>query len=133
MGRTAVEEEHPTLTMMPTTTPNTNSVWHLPSVHGTDGPAGTVGADGGAGDHPEDNDDGNPIHVPPNSVHSSCYRVHIDSLMLFIHGGLEEQYTSAKLYRKSELNAVTPNDVLRWMNIKVFGMPNPVSARSSSL
>ena len=60
--------------------------------------------DGGAGDHPEDNDDGNPIHVPPNSVHSSCYRVHIDSLMLFIHGGLEEQYTSAKLYRKSELN-----------------------------
>ena len=82
-------------------------------------------------DHEDD-----PIHVPPNSVHSSRYRVHIDSLMSSIHG---QQYTKAQAYRKSELNAVTPNDVLRWMNNKVFGMPdppldaNPVSARSSSL
>jgi hypothetical protein len=57
--------------------------------------------------------------------------------MSSIHG---QQYTKAQAYRKSELNAVTPNDVLRWMNNKVFGMPdpppldaNPVSARSSSL
>jgi len=81
-------------------------------------------------------DERDPVHVPPDSVHSSRYRVHIDSLMSSIHG---EQYTRTQAYRKSELNAVTPNDVLRWMNTKVFGMPdppldaNPVSARSSSL
>ena len=44
----------------------------------------------------------------------------------------------AQAYRKSELNAVTLNDVLRWLNVKVFRMPdppldaNPISARSSS-
>jgi hypothetical protein len=95
--------------------------------------------DGDAGDHQEDNNKDNSIHMPPNSVHSSHYRVHNDSLMFSIHGGLE-QYTSAKLYRKSELNAVTSYNGLHWMNIKVFGsMPpdppldaNPVSVISSS-
>jgi hypothetical protein len=42
-------------------------------------------------------------------------------------------------HRTSELNAITPVDVLHWMYIKTFGIPdppidaNPVSARSSSL
>ena len=77
-------------------------------------------------DEDENHDvDKDPIHVPSNSVRSSRYRVHIDSLMSFIHHGgqQQEQYTTAQSYRKSELNAViTPNDVLRWMNVKVFGM-----------
>jgi hypothetical protein len=47
--------------------------------------------------------------------------------MSFIHhsGQQQEQYTSAQLCRKAELNAVTPNDVVCWMNVKVFGMADP--------
>ena len=85
-------------------------------------------------------DDDDPVHVPPTSVHSNRYRVHLDSLMSFVHNRPQGQaYTRTQAYRTSELNAITPLDVLRWMNIKTFGIPdppldaNPVSARSSSL
>ena len=84
--------------------------------------------------------DDDPVHVPPASVHSTRYRVHLDSLMSFVHNRPQGQgYTRTQAYRTSELNAITPIDVLRWMNIKTFGIPdppldaNPVSARSSSL
>jgi hypothetical protein len=84
--------------------------------------------------------DDDPVHVPPTSVHSNRYRVHLDSLMSFVHKRPPgQEYTRAQAYRTSELNAITPIDVLRWMNIKTFGIPdppidaNPVSARSSSL
>ena len=73
-------------------------------------------------------------------MHSNRYRVHLDSLMSFVHNRPQGQaYTRTQAYRTSELNAITPLDVLRWMNIKTFGIPdppldaNPVSARSSSL
>ena len=85
-------------------------------------------------------DDDDPVHVPPASVHSTRYRPHLDSLMSFVHNRPPgQEYTRSQAYRTSELNAITPLDVLRWMNIKTFGVPdppldaNPVSARSSSL
>jgi hypothetical protein len=84
--------------------------------------------------------DDDPVHVPPTSVHTNRYRVHLDSLMSFVHKRPPgQEYTRSQAYRTSELNAITPVDVLHWMNIKTFGIPdppidaNPVSARSSSL
>ena len=45
--------------------------------------------------------------------------------MLFVHWPQGQAYTQTQAYRTSELNAITPLDVLRWMNIKTFGIPNP--------
>jgi hypothetical protein len=85
--------------------------------------------------------DDDPVHVLPTSVHTNaCYRVHLNSLMSFVHKQPPgQEYTQAQAYQTSELNAITPVDVLHWMNIKTFGIPdapidaNPVSAQSSSL
>jgi hypothetical protein len=74
--------------------------------------------------------------VPPLQGVARDYKSSLDSMMSFVHGveyGRERQYT------KGELRAVTPNDVLRWMNVKTFGIPdppidaNPTGARSNTL
>ena len=64
------------------------------------------------------------------------YKPSLDSLLSFVHGC---EYDKNKAYTKRELRAITPTDVLRWMNLKTFGNPdpandaNPTECRSSSL
>ena len=64
------------------------------------------------------------------------YKPLLDSLLSFVHGC---EYDKNKVYTKQELRAITPTDVLRWMNLKTFGTPdpandaNPTECRSSSL
>jgi hypothetical protein len=36
-----------------------------------------------------------------------------------------QEYTRSQAYRTSALNAITPVDVLHWMNIMTFGIPDP--------
>ena len=68
---------------------------------------------------------------------NSKYKATLDTFMSFVHG---QQYRREKEYTVEERNALTPNDVVRWMNVKTFfGIEdppvdaNPVHAHSSSL
>jgi hypothetical protein len=46
--------------------------------------------------------------------------------MWFVHNRPPgQEYTRSHAYRTSELNAITPLDILGWMNIKTFGIPDP--------
>ncbi len=74
--------------------------------------------------------------VPPLQGVALEYKSSLDSLMSYFHGvdyGKERQYT------KGELRALTPDDVVAWMNVKTFDDPdppldaNPTECRSSSL
>ena len=74
--------------------------------------------------------------VPPLQGVALEYKSSLDSLMSYFHGvdnGKEGQYT------KGELRALTPDDVVAWMNVKTFDDPdppldaNPTECRSSSL
>jgi hypothetical protein len=64
------------------------------------------------------------------------YKATLDTFMSFVHG---REYRREQEYTVEERNALTPNDVVRWMNVKTFGIEdppvdaNPVHARSSSL
>ena len=64
------------------------------------------------------------------------YKSALDSLLSFVH---DSSYERTKTYTKGELRALTPDDVVRWMNVKAFGVPdppsdaNPTFARSNSL
>ena len=75
--------------------------------------------------------------IPPLQGVAVQYKVTLDHLMSFAHG---IEYTCNHTYTKGELHALTPLDVLRWMNVKTFGDhpdpavdANPTSARSNSL
>ena len=67
---------------------------------------------------------------------NSKYKATLDTFMSFVHG---QEYRREKEYTVEERNALTPNDVVCWMNLKTFGIEdppvdaNPVHARSSSL
>ena len=67
---------------------------------------------------------------------NSKYKATLDTCMSFFHG---QEYCREKEYTVEERNALTPNDVVCWMNLKTFGIEdppvdaNPVHARSSSL
>ena len=67
---------------------------------------------------------------------NSKYKATLDTCMSFFHG---QEYCREKEYTVEERNALTPNDVVRWMNLKTFGIEdppvdaNPVHAHSSSL
>ena len=55
-----------------------------------------------------------------------CYKSILDALMSFIDGlGEGEEYGKEKVYSQVELNRVTPDDVVRWMNLRCFGTPDP--------
>ena len=74
--------------------------------------------------------------VPPLQGVAKDYKPSLDNVMSFVHGidyGRDRQYT------KGELRALTPHDIMRWMNLKTFGIPdppidaNPRFARSNTL
>ena len=83
-------------------------------------------------------DDHEPVAstIPPLQGVAVQYKVTLDHLMSFVHG---IDYGRDHTYTKGELRALNPLDVLRWMNVKTFGDPdpavdaNPTSARSNSL
>lgn len=86
--------------------------------------------------HYIDNDEISPSTMPPLQGVAKQYKGTLDSLMSFVHG---RAYGQGKTYTKGELRALTPKDVVRWMNLKAFGITdppadaNPTLARSNSL
>lgn len=55
--------------------------------------------------------------VPPLMGVAKDYKATLDSIMSFVHGvdfGKNRQYT------KGELRALTPKDIMRWMNFMTF-------------
>jgi hypothetical protein len=65
---------------------------------------------------------------------NSKYRATFDAFMSFVHN---RAYSQEHEYTAEEKNSLTPDDVVRWMNVKTFGIKdppidaNPVYARSS--
>ena len=58
------------------------------------------------------------------------YKGTLDSLMSFVHGRV---YERDKIYTKGELQALTPKDVVYWMNLRLFGIADPPSDANHSL
>jgi hypothetical protein len=83
-----------------------------------------------------DHDDVSPSTMPPLQGVAINYKPTLDSLLSFVHGHV---YSRAQTYTNGELRALTPQDVVRWMNLRAFGSPdppsdaNPTLARSASL
>ena len=81
--------------------------------------------------------------MPPaiDASQARIYKGTLDSLMSFVHeldnatGG----YGRDRVYTAEEMNAITPDHVVRWMKLKTYGTPdpdddaNPTGARSNSL
>ncbi len=86
--------------------------------------------------HYPDDDEISPSTMMPLEGVAGHYKSSLDSLLSFVHG---RAYGRTKMYTKGELRALTPHDVVRWMNVKAFGIPdppsdaNPTLARSNSL
>ena len=85
--------------------------------------------------YPDDDELVSSTTPPQQGVAKSC-KTSLDGVMSFVHGvdyGRDRQYT------KGELRALSPNDIMRWMNLKTFGIPdppmdsNPRFARSNTL
>ena len=78
-----------------------------------------------------------PSTIPPLQGVAARYKSTLDNLLSFVHN--TPQYPINKTYTKGELRALTPENVLHWMNVKTFGVAdppldaNPISARSNSL
>jgi Transcriptional activator of glycolytic enzymes len=78
-----------------------------------------------------------PSTIPPLQGVAVTYKSTLDSLMSFVHA--TPPYTRDKTYTKAELRALTPENVLHWMNLKAFGVEdppmdaNPTLARGNSL
>jgi hypothetical protein len=76
-------------------------------------------------------DDGiSPSTMPPLQGVTKQYKGTLDSLMSFEHGRV---YGSGKTYTKGELRALTPKDVVCWMNLKSFGITDPPSDANPTL
>jgi hypothetical protein len=64
------------------------------------------------------------------------YKRSLVSVMCFVHG---VDYRRDRQYTKGELRALTPDGIVRWMNLKTFGIPdtpidaNPMFAHSNTL
>ena len=75
--------------------------------------------------------------IPPLQGAALKYKPTLDSFISFVHN--RGPYTREKTYSKGELRALTPQNVLLWMNLKTFGVvdppadANPTLARSNSL
>lgn len=78
-----------------------------------------------------------PMHLPQ----AKKYKRTLDSLMSFVHGldNATGCYGPDRVYTAEEMNAITPDHVVRWMKLKTNGTPDPddcanaTGARSSSL
>jgi hypothetical protein len=77
-----------------------------------------------------------PSTIPPLQGVALTYKSTLDSVLSFVH---HTEYSRDKTYTKGELRALTPENILHWMNLKAFGVTdppadaNPISARSNSL
>ncbi len=71
--------------------------------------------------------DGDEVFTSTRMPHQGAavqYKSAIDSLLSFVH---HSSYERTKTYTKGELRALTPDDVVRWMKVKAFGVPDPPS------
>jgi hypothetical protein len=73
--------------------------------------------------HPDNDEVFTSTRMPLQGV-AVQYKLALDSLLLFVHNS---SYERTKTYAKGELRALTPDDVVRWMNVKAFGVPDPPS------
>ena len=80
-----------------------------------------------------------PSTIPPLQGVAAAYKSTLDNLMSFVHF-TAAPYSRDKTYTKGELRALTPENVLHWMNLKAFGAvadppmdANPTLARGNSL
>ena len=77
-----------------------------------------------------------PSTIPPLEGVAVHYKATLDNLVSLVHG---RQYRRNKSYTKGELRALTPTNILQWMNTKTFGVAdpptdaNPTLARGNSL
>ena len=77
-----------------------------------------------------------PSTIPPLQGVAVKYKSTLDNLLSFVHNTV---YTRDTTYTKGELRALTPENVLHWMNLKAFGVTdppvdaNPTLARANSL
>ena len=77
-----------------------------------------------------------PSTIPPLQGVAVKYKSTLDNLLSFVHNTV---YTRDTTYTKGELRALTPENVLHWMNLKAFGVTdppvdaNPTLARSSHM
>ncbi|KAI2509490.1 hypothetical protein MHU86_4867 [Fragilaria crotonensis] len=54
------------------------------------------------------------------------YKRILDSLMSSVHRlGLGEQYDYGRVYTDNEKRQVTPEELMRWLNKRTFGVPDP--------
>ena len=54
------------------------------------------------------------------------YKQILDSLMSSVHRlGPGEQYDYGRVYTDNEKRQVTPEELMRWLNIRTFGVPDP--------
>jgi hypothetical protein len=61
---------------------------------------------------------------------TKIYKALLDNFMAFHHGIV---YKKEQMYTPSQLLSITPNDVLRWMNFRCFGTPDPPSDTNPTL
>ena len=73
--------------------------------------------------YPDDDEVFTSTRMPLQGV-AVQYKSALDSLLSFVH---DSSYERTKTYTKGELRALTPDDVVRWMNVKAFGVPDPPS------
>ena len=70
-----------------------------------------------------DDDEIAPSTIPPLQGAALKYKPTLDSFISFVHN--RGPYTREKTYSKGELRALTPQNVLLWMNLKTFGVVDP--------
>jgi len=79
-----------------------------------------------------------PSTILPLQGVATAYKSTLNNLMSFVHL-TAAPYSRDKTYTKGELRALTPENVLHWMNLKAFGVAdppmdaNPTLARGNSL
>lgn len=57
-----------------------------------------------------------------NADNSNDYRPHLAKLMSFLDN---VKYPKETVFTQERLLQIKPNDILRWMNVRAFGVPNP--------
>jgi hypothetical protein len=65
-----------------------------------------------------------PSTIPPLQGVAATYKSTLDSLMSFVHF-TARPYSRDRTYTKGKLHALTPENVLHWMNLKAFGVADP--------
>ncbi len=59
-------------------------------------------------------------------IGQKVYKQIVDSLMSSVHRLVPgEQYDYGRVYTEKEKRQVTPGGLMRWLNIRTFGVPDP--------